>query len=100
VTQLSEKAPSISNQLVDFLYKLNPAQWNDLAQAFPNAADVISTNASTIEKMNTFLGINLASNPFNGSFVPSLAWLIPILAGLTQYASTKLMMATQPKKNN
>ena len=30
----------------------------------------------------------------------SLAWLIPILAGLTQYASTKLMMATQPKKNN
>lgn len=91
---------ALANKMVDILYKLNPAQWNDLAQAFPNAADVISTNASTIEKMNTFLGINLASNPFNGSFVPSLAWLIPILAGLTQYASTKLMMATQPKKNN
>ncbi len=86
--------------MVDILYKLNPAQWSDLAQAFPNAADVISGNAATIEKMNTFLGINLASNPFNGSFVPNLAWLIPILAGLTQYASTKLMMATQPKKNN
>ena len=71
---------ALANKMVDILYKLNPAQWNDLAQAFPNAADVISTNASTIEKMNTFLGINLASNPFNGSFVPSLAWLIPILA--------------------
>ena len=91
---------ALANKMVDILYKLNPAQWSDLAQAFPNAADVISGNAATIEKMNTFLGINLASNPFNGSFVPSLAWLIPILAGLTQYASTKLMMATQPKKNN
>ena len=91
---------ALANKMVDILYKLNPAQWSDLAQAFPNAADVISGNAATIEKMNTFLGINLASNPFNGSFVPNLAWLIPILAGLTQYASTKLMMATQPKKNN
>lgn len=49
--------------------------------------------------MNTFLGINLASNPFNGSFVPNLAWLIRFWQA-TQLASTKLMMATQPKKNN
>ena len=91
---------ALANKMVDILYKLNPAQWGELAQAFPNAASVISDNAATIEKMNTFLGINLSSNPFNGSFVPNLAWLIPILAGLTQYASTKLMMATQPKKTN
>ena len=87
---------ALANKMVDILYKLNPAQWSDLAQAFPNAADVISGNAATIEKMNTFLGINLASNPFNGSFVPNLAWLIPILAGLSQYLSTKLMMNTNP----
>ena len=91
---------ALANKMVDILYKLNPAQWGDLAQAFPGAASVIADNAATIEKMNTFLGINLSSNPFNGSFVPNLAWLIPILAGLTQYASTKLMMASQPKKNN
>lgn len=91
---------ALANKMVDILYKLNPAQWSDLSQAFPNAASIISDNAATIEKMNTFLGINLSSNPFNGSFVPNLAWLIPILAGLTQYASTKLMMASQPKKKN
>ncbi len=91
---------ALANKMVDILYKLNPAQWSDLSQAFPNAASIISDNAATIEKMNTFLGINLASNPFNGSFVPNLAWLIPVLAGLTQYASTKLMMASQPKKKN
>lgn len=90
---------ALANKMVDILYKLNPAQWGDLAQAFPGAASVIADNAATIEKMNTFLGINLSSNPFNGSFVPNLAWLIPILAGLTQYASTKLMMASQPKNN-
>ena len=46
--------------------------------------------------MNSFLGINLAAQPFDGSFVPNLAWLIPILAGLSQYLSTKLMMNTNP----
>ncbi len=86
---------ALANKMVDVLYKLNPAQWTDLAAAFPDAASVINSNAEAITSMNSFLGINLASNPFNRSFVPNVASLIPILAGLTQWLSAKLMMANQ-----
>lgn len=85
----------LGNKMVDILYKFNPSQWSELSQVFPQAASVISANAGIIERMNSFFGINLASNPFNGSFVPSVAWLIPIFAGLSQWLSAKLMMANQ-----
>ena len=85
---------ALGNKMVDILYKLNPAQWNLLGQAFPNASQMIADNLAAIEKMNSFLGFNLATNPWQG-FVPSLAWLIPIAAGLTQWYSTKLMTANQ-----
>lgn len=92
LTGLSGEA--IGNKMVDMLYKLNPAQWSELANAFPDAASVITENAAAIEKMNTFLGINLATNPWQG-LTPNAAWLIPILAGLTQWFSARLMMANQ-----
>jgi len=90
---------ALGNKMVDILYKLNPAQWIDLAKEFPEAAEVIAANSLDIEKMNTFLGINLASNPWQG-FVPNLAWLIPIMAGLSQWYSAKLMMANQPNQDD
>lgn len=87
---------ALGNKMIDILYKLNPAQWVALASdpTFKNAADVINTNAAQIESMNSFLGINLATSPWTG-FAPTLAWLIPVLAGLTQWYSTKLMTSTQ-----
>lgn len=91
---------ALGNKMVDILYKLNPAQWSELGQAFPHAANVITTNSQAIESMNSFFGINLASNPFNGSWIPTVAWLIPILAGLTQWLSAKLMMANQPQNED
>ncbi|MCI6886134.1 MAG: YidC/Oxa1 family membrane protein insertase [Lachnospiraceae bacterium] len=99
LTGLSGEA--LGNKMVDILYKLNPAQWTELGNAFPNAASVISENAAAIESMNSFLGINLATNPWQG-FMPNMAWLIPILAGLTQWFSAKLMMAnqSQPQDEN
>jgi len=85
---------ALANKMVDILYKLNPAQWDQLQQVFPNAATVIGENYIQIESMNSFLGINLASNPWQG-MTPNAAWLIPILAGLTQWLSTKLMSSNQ-----
>ena len=76
---------ALANKMVDILYKLNPAQWTELGNAFPDAANVIAANSAVIEGMNSFFGINLATNPFNGSWVPSIAWLIPILAGPVSY---------------
>lgn len=92
---------TLANKMVDILYKLNPAQWAELSNVFPKAASVITENAAAIESMNSFLGINLANNPWQG-FMPNLAWLIPILAGLTQWYSAKLMTAnqSQPQDEN
>ncbi|MDR1766438.1 MAG: YidC/Oxa1 family membrane protein insertase [Lachnospiraceae bacterium] len=86
------------DKVVDFLYKLTPVQWDTLQGVFSNAPDVagiIAANSAPIIKMNSFLGINLATAPYNGTFIPNVAWLIPILAGLSQWYSTKLMSANQ-----
>lgn len=76
--------------VIDFLYKLSPAQWESLKDVFPSLSEMITTAAATLEPLNSFLGINLATAPWQG-FKPSWAWLIPILAGITQWLSAKLM---------
>ena len=93
-----------NNGLVDFLYQLNPTQWAALQDLFPSIQGPIVENAAKIEHMNSFLGINLASTPFSvmfpngfaGGFNFSLAILIPILAGLSQWLSARLMTVNQP----
>lgn len=88
------------DKIVDFLYLLNPTQWHALQGVFPAAADIISQNSAIIEEMNAFAGINLATAPFHTGFVPNIAWIIPILAGLTQWFSVKLMTSAQPASNS
>lgn len=83
------------DKIVDLLYKFRPESWKTLADQFPQISQVIGDNAHTIERMNSFLGINLASSPFNGFTNISIAWAIPILAGLTQWYSAKLMSNNQ-----
>lgn len=86
---------SIADKCVDLLYKFTPAQWDTLEGLFPAISDVIAKNAAEIEQMNQFFGINLSTPPFTGFANISIAWLIPILAGLTQWISTRLMSANQ-----
>lgn len=84
-----------ADKIVDLLYKFTPDSWHNLGQLFPQISDVIAQNADKIESMNSFFGINLASAPFTGFNNITIAWAIPILAGLTQWLSTKLMSSTQ-----
>ena len=81
-----------ANRLVDMLYKFTTAQWAELESLFPAISGVIGENAAVIEKMNTFLGLNMAEAP---GWVPSLAWIIPILAAVSQWFSAKLMSGRQ-----
>ncbi|WP_124067214.1 YidC/Oxa1 family membrane protein insertase [Clostridium sp. E02] len=93
-----------SNGMVDFLYQLNPTQWKLLQDLFPTIQNTIATNGAQIENMNTFFGVNLASTPYSmlfpvgGGFHFSLAILIPIFAGVSQWFSAKLMTVNQPQK--
>ena len=82
-----------ANRLVDMLYKFSTAQWGELQSLFPAISDVIGQNAAVVERMNTFLGLNMAEAP---GWVPSFAWIIPVLAAVSQWFSTKLMSRNQP----
>lgn len=85
-----------TNRVIDLLYKFTDAEWSDLMEQFPNLTTVIAENLEHINHMNNFLGINLAEAP---GFALTPALLIPILSGLSQWVSTKLMTANQPITN-
>ena len=82
-----------ANRLVDMLYKFSTSQWGELQALFPAISDVIGQNAAVVERMNTFLGLNMAEAP---GWVPSFSWIIPVLAAVSQWFSTKLMSGNQP----
>ena len=102
------------DKVVDLLYKLTDKQWSDLAAAFPDISSVVTASGENaieaINKMQQFFGMNIAYTPLNvltefmkgdsgiSIFVAITALLIPILSGLTQWYSTKLMTANQPKQ--
>ncbi len=83
------------NGIIDVLYKFSPEKWDQLALAIPSINDILAVNLPKIESMNYFMGINLATAPWQG-FMPNIAWIIPVLAGISQWYSTKLMTNTQP----
>ena len=100
------------DKVVDLLYKLTDKQWGDLAAAFPDITSVATAGGENaiqaINRMQQFFGMNIAYTPLNvltefmkgGSgisiIVALIALSIPILSGLTQWYSTKLMTANQP----
>lgn len=103
------------NTVIDLLYKLTDKQWGELtaSSAFPNLLELTTQNGenvvNSIHRLQNFCGVNIAYTPmtiimdfFNGqgSILVALAALsIPILAGLTQWFSSKIMMAGQPSQD-
>ena len=76
------------NKLVDLLYQFNGEEWNQLQQIFPNLSEVIVENSTKIMEIMSFGPINLMEAP---GLKLSWALLIPILAGGSQWLSTKMM---------
>lgn len=88
---------AVADKVIDLLYKFTPANWETLQSSIPALTDTLNSNVPLIERMNYFFGINLATNPWQG-MMPNWAWIIPILAGATQWYSTKLMTENQPTR--
>lgn len=104
------------DKVVDLLYKLTDHQWSELTAAFPDIATVVTQTGEnaieSINKMQQFFGMNIAYTPLNiimdffkgGSDIHVMvmigAILIPVLSGLTQWYSTKLMTANQPQTDD
>ncbi len=103
-----------TNTVIDLLYKMTDKQWGDFIAAFPQLAEVTAENGEkavqAISRMQNFCGVNIAYTPATiivdffkgngGSVMVMLAALaIPLLAGFSQWFSSKLMMANQPKQD-
>jgi len=76
------------NKLVDLLYQFSGEEWDQLQQIFPNLSEVIVENSTKIMEIMSFGPINLMESP---GLKLSWALLIPILAGGSQWLSTKMM---------
>ena len=88
------------NTIIDVLNKASTAEWNSLADQFPALDSVIDSTRNTLEGFNNFLGLNISDSPWfaakeaisEGAYlILIIAILIPVLAGLTQWISVKLM---------
>lgn len=100
---------SKANTLVDVLYKFRPGTWDTLADKFPDLTNLIDSTKNSLTHLNTFLGINIAETPGSmfmtatknfsiGLIIVALA--IPVLSGLSQRISAKLMQQATSTGND
>jgi len=92
------------NILVRVLYKFQDSTWNTLVDKMPSLESVVDKTTEAMGHLNTFLGINIGEQPMT-MLMDALkdfsiagiimAVIIPVLAGLTQFLSVKLMQQQQ-----
>lgn len=75
------------NTAITEINKFSTENWDALRNAFPAFSDIIANSHASLEQMNTFLGINMSQEP---GFGLTLAFLIPVLSGLSQFISVKV----------
>ncbi len=100
VSQISKFDPTLSDSMIDLLYKFTNSQWSELQVLFPSISETIAENASVIEHMNSFLTLNVTDTPWTGLTSPNRAWLIPILSAVTQWFSYKMIQSQQPQQTD
>ena len=89
---------NVADKMVDLFGKFNAAAWEQLKGIFPALEGVIEENSNNFLGVNSFLGgLNLTEAP---GFKLSIALLIPILAGLTQWLSVKTMSVNNAAQQN
>ncbi len=81
---------SLANTIIDVLYKFRTDTWDVLIENFPHLEELIISTSENVANINSFLTINLSEAP--SANWRSVAILIPILAGLSQYISAQLSM--------
>jgi len=95
-------ADSSVNTIIDVLAKFNTGNWAELASQFsqtnPDLSNVIATNSDKIIHINSLIGgLNIADTPVSKMW-PGL--IVPILAVVTQWYSTKQMTAANGMDKN
>lgn len=91
---------TLTNFVVDVLYKMNSNGWDTLKEVFPSLTDIISSTYETVSHVNNFFWLNISDTPWQiittnfqaGSYLLVIgALLIPIVSYLTQVINIKMM---------
>ena len=101
LAEIAPTAADYSNKLIDMMYNFDASEWKAFQELFPNLA--ISDQVSKIESMNSFFGLSLYNSPWTyvtgvatfGIGLAIIASLIPLLAGLLQWITTKITQVPQ-----
>lgn len=100
---------SQADTLVNVLYKFQDSTWETLVDQMPSLDSLAHSTMETIGHLNSFLGINIGETPMtmlmesirNFSILGIiLAAIIPVMAGLTQFISVKLMPQPEADPDN
>lgn len=91
----------VKNTFIDVLNRASTSEWESLYDAanFPELKEIVVSTMGTLNKYNSFLGINIGNSPSytiktafaNHSYLlVFVAVLIPILSAVTQWINVKL----------
>lgn len=101
LSAIGNKVEDTKNGIMNALYMLDTSKFQELGKTFPELKDSVTEVAKTMSRYNNFLGLNLANSPMTlikaGVYG---AILIPILAGLFQWLTTRMMPTANTTANN
>lgn len=88
-----------ANSFIDKIYTFSSSTWNKIngISEFSSVSQDVAAESDKLQHITNFFGINLTQAP---GWKWSLALLIPLLAGLTQWLSSKLMENKNTTSNN
>ncbi len=100
----------VINTFIDVLNRASTSEWSNIADKYPDIADLCRNTYDTVMRYNNFFGLNISDSPKyyitdwwsnKGSIgLAIIAVLIPILSALTQWINTKLMPQADQSSNN
>ncbi len=96
---------TMSNSIIDVLYKLSDSGWDSLASSFPNLSDSIATTYSNLADVNYLYILNISDTPWNliKEGWSSGQWLLLICAILvpaSSFVGQLINMKLMPTANN
>ena len=101
LSAIGNKVEDTKNGIMNALYMLDTSKFQELGKTFPELKDSVTEVAKTMSRYNNFLGLNLANSPMTlikaGIYG---AILIPILAGLFQWLTTRMMPTASTGTDN
>ena len=100
----------VQNTFIDVLNKFSSAEWASLSERFTDLQSDITATFTNLTRYNNFIGLNIANSP-SALFKEAMAdkayllvlaaFIIPVLAAVTQYLNVSLMpQAAQGDSND